>query len=344
MPKVFQRIRERLLRRNRFTSYLLYALGEIILVVAGILIALWINDWNEQRKADQAVRQALRQVRVDLRDDIKEADELFAFFLGKDSLMSLILEGKLTEADYRSDQGLYYPTATTSLELFYPETEGFQQLQSVGGDKSAPYDSLFQQLKSLYGEKQEDLNETNELILNTLRQNLEYMKRHATWLADLYRSPAKLSDASIDFFLNDPYYQNSVAEHFAMVMGNQYVGVLNYRNRAVKLYERVSEFLNIESLPLYPVNAVPDYTGTYYDAEDTLDVLVQNGAYRLRYREDTTESQTLIPFSAEHFTTNEGGFYYVERDTAEVITGFTIRYGDQRYPMERLPKEPPPND
>lgn len=52
MTKFFKRIRGRLLIENKFTRYLLYAIGEIILVVIGILIALQINNWNnlQQRK------------------------------------------------------------------------------------------------------------------------------------------------------------------------------------------------------------------------------------------------------------------------------------------------------
>lgn len=49
MIKFFRKIRQRLLTENRFSKYLLYALGEIILVVAGILIALQINNWNQDK-------------------------------------------------------------------------------------------------------------------------------------------------------------------------------------------------------------------------------------------------------------------------------------------------------
>ncbi len=52
MIKFFRRIRQRLLSENKFSKYLLYAIGEIVLVVIGILIALQINNWNEQRKAN----------------------------------------------------------------------------------------------------------------------------------------------------------------------------------------------------------------------------------------------------------------------------------------------------
>lgn len=50
MIKFFRRIRQRLLSENKFSKYLFYAFGEIVLVVIGILIALQINNWNENRK------------------------------------------------------------------------------------------------------------------------------------------------------------------------------------------------------------------------------------------------------------------------------------------------------
>lgn len=52
MIKLFRTIRQRLVTENKFSKYLIYAIGEIILVVIGILIALSINNWNENRKAN----------------------------------------------------------------------------------------------------------------------------------------------------------------------------------------------------------------------------------------------------------------------------------------------------
>jgi hypothetical protein len=50
MIKFFRSIRQQLLSENNFNKYLLYAVGEIVLVVIGILLALQINNWNESRK------------------------------------------------------------------------------------------------------------------------------------------------------------------------------------------------------------------------------------------------------------------------------------------------------
>ena len=49
MIKFFRKIRYNLIEKNRTGKYLKYAIGEIILVVIGILIALSINNWNDSR-------------------------------------------------------------------------------------------------------------------------------------------------------------------------------------------------------------------------------------------------------------------------------------------------------
>jgi len=57
MITLFRKIRKQLLTQNKLTRYLVYAVGEIFLVVIGILIALQINNWNEEKK-EQAILQA----------------------------------------------------------------------------------------------------------------------------------------------------------------------------------------------------------------------------------------------------------------------------------------------
>jgi uncharacterized protein YlxW (UPF0749 family) len=49
MLKFFRTIRKKLIEEDIVRKYLLYAIGEIMLVVIGILIALQVNNWNEER-------------------------------------------------------------------------------------------------------------------------------------------------------------------------------------------------------------------------------------------------------------------------------------------------------
>lgn len=65
MLKFFRKIRQNLLIENKFSKYLLYAIGEIILVVIGILIALAINNKNEENKNMEQEQVILKQLKAD---------------------------------------------------------------------------------------------------------------------------------------------------------------------------------------------------------------------------------------------------------------------------------------
>lgn len=69
MMRFFKRIRHKLFTENKFNRYLVYALGEIFLVVIGILLALQINNWNEQRKSNQLKTKYFKQLLDDFDRD-----------------------------------------------------------------------------------------------------------------------------------------------------------------------------------------------------------------------------------------------------------------------------------
>ena len=62
MLKFFRKIRQQLLQEGSFQKYLLYAFGEILLVMIGILLALQVNNWNETKKARVTELQALKNL------------------------------------------------------------------------------------------------------------------------------------------------------------------------------------------------------------------------------------------------------------------------------------------
>ena len=76
MIKFFRHFRQRLLSENKFSKYLVYAMGEIILVVIGILIALQINNWNESRKENILASNYRNKIINDLKTDLTNIDSL----------------------------------------------------------------------------------------------------------------------------------------------------------------------------------------------------------------------------------------------------------------------------
>ena len=75
MIPIFRKIRKKMAEDNRPLKYIRYAIGEIVLVVIGILIALQINNWNQDRK-DRAIEiQLLKNLRNSLVSDIQNQIE-----------------------------------------------------------------------------------------------------------------------------------------------------------------------------------------------------------------------------------------------------------------------------
>ena len=68
-----------MLTENKFSKYLMYAIGEIILVVIGILIALQVNNWNENRKLNLAWKTYTKSLIEDLQQDTVTLNEVIKF-------------------------------------------------------------------------------------------------------------------------------------------------------------------------------------------------------------------------------------------------------------------------
>lgn len=127
MIKFFRKIRQKLLSENKVSKYLLYAIGEIILVVIGILIALQINNWNEHRKDVFEEAVILTNLIEDLKADITGYKESISWLKSRqanvDSLLMFLNNPELPVNDaqlthwlitsgYILDYTPVYPTYT----------------------------------------------------------------------------------------------------------------------------------------------------------------------------------------------------------------------------------------
>ena len=75
MVRFFGKLRQRLLKEGKTARYLKYALGEILLVVIGILLALQVNNWNEWRIEREEEQMVLRQLRDDYQANLAQLDQ-----------------------------------------------------------------------------------------------------------------------------------------------------------------------------------------------------------------------------------------------------------------------------
>ncbi|MCK8481178.1 DUF6090 family protein [Psychroserpens algicola] len=182
MIKFFRRIRQSLLSENKFSKYLIYAVGEIILVVIGILIALQINNWNENRKLNLQEQTALNNIHRDflknkaILEDIKTSTELIM----KHGVQILNHTGSKTKPDSEDIFNSWLNELYNSTP-YYPQNGFLDDLLS-SGKLSIFKNAELRNLLSSWKPEVEILEERfstvdkNEDILNT------YIIEHGSWL------------------------------------------------------------------------------------------------------------------------------------------------------------------
>jgi hypothetical protein len=101
MIKFFRKIRQKLLTENKFSKYLLYAIGEIILVMIGILLALQVNNWNESKKDKKQEKIYLNN----LQDDLKGI--IVAYKVAMDFEKLILKQSNDIIKHYEANDGFY---------------------------------------------------------------------------------------------------------------------------------------------------------------------------------------------------------------------------------------------
>ncbi|MFH4968144.1 DUF6090 family protein [Gaetbulibacter sp. M240] len=92
MIKFFRRFRKDLIQKNKISQYLKYAIGEIILVVIGILIALQFNTWRVEKNDRHIEKILLKNIKMDLESDIQELKGVRAFKTSQNKAALRLLE------------------------------------------------------------------------------------------------------------------------------------------------------------------------------------------------------------------------------------------------------------
>lgn len=189
MINFFRKIRQKLIKNNRFSKYLLYALGEIILVVIGILIALSINNWNEDRLSRQFEIRMLTEIRNAFSDDLgicqflKERNEVK--LQGIQEMLKMVA----SEESYPDTAILkVYNKMTISYYLNYNKGP-YETIKSVGLDKISN-DSVRSGLTAIYELDLPRVEEFTNGFIDNLREDHDITAIHdALWKRTLIRLP-----------------------------------------------------------------------------------------------------------------------------------------------------------
>ena len=227
MIKFFRRIRQRLLSENRFSKYLIYAIGEIILVVIGILIAIQVSNWNDRRKELLGIEQLIDKYEDDLRITIMNANNDIGNSIEVDSLFRRVLSNKVSKADYQENPRL--ERLSTWRFTLNPALSNRNKL--IEKEEALPVKYASRILGNLrfdfvIGRELDAMN----LLRESAERNADYLNMNYTWAR---KSDSLSKDAAHDYFLTDEGYKSRLFTHWRKAMNNTAL-ICDIRTRSLR--------------------------------------------------------------------------------------------------------------
>ena len=191
MIKFFRKIRQKLLSENKFSKYLIYAIGEIILVVIGILIALQFNNRNVSRINNQKQNKTLNLIQKSLIKDTLYMS-LLINRLGKVNKSISILN---TFPAYEDSLSVHFDRIDWGINVQI-QSAAYEQLKSTGFDL-LQNDTLKEELINFY-----------ELVVNHEREliDIELVYLNQNWVRSFMLENFNYieSDSTLTSFITIP--------------------------------------------------------------------------------------------------------------------------------------------
>jgi uncharacterized protein YbgA (DUF1722 family) len=245
MIKFFRKIRYNLMEKNKTGKYFKYAIGEIVLVVIGILIALSINNWNEKRLLISNQEGIYKQVRLDLIKDTLNLEEVIDYYEKKDIRMEKVLQKQFPKIniDFPSKKedsivDIYFGDISNS---FYHtvQNKGYELIKETSHLNSIKNDTLSSRIIEFYVRNRTAILMQKQVIQNKVGENIKFFEQYS-WFVDWMKHRYN-KDAYV-YFSESEVYRKKVASFQSSSIRNYLKLIKKYNSDAKELIKIIDNY------------------------------------------------------------------------------------------------------
>ncbi|MEZ4856393.1 MAG: DUF6090 family protein [Gelidibacter sp.] len=249
MIKLFKNIRKNMLKEGKTTNYLKYAIGEIILVVIGILIALQVNNYNDSLNQNDLEQKALHNLKLDFDYNQNELNKSIEELIRIKKNSFIILNNTGSKYQTTFDMDSLIQTVAT-VPKFYPQNGFLLDLINSGKLGIIKNDMLRNKLSS-WLPALETLKDREKSAINFSDYFIKYIIKNGSWL----NSDEATSDEDISvlkfpksgFEINNNDLLKNI--EFENIIENQIVYkslLLDRHKKCLELNNEIIDLLEIE--------------------------------------------------------------------------------------------------
>lgn len=240
MIKFYRRIRQKMIIKNKFSKYLIYAIGEIVLVVIGILIALFINNKNQTYQTEKKANTLLLEVLEDLEHTILSSNTQLVVYSEKQKGFDLVIGNRLTLKDYADSKYNNLTYLTTSSLSGKIRRLAYNNLVKEINEIPKKLKPIVKELTNFYNNDNSD--KYNQIVEKQSIDNIKNRAENYKWFSPSVDNIK--NEGMINYMLNDYKYKNEVS-FYARLARSHMAYLLDDKKKAENLYLKISKFLNI---------------------------------------------------------------------------------------------------
>ena len=311
--------------------YLMYAIGEVALVIIGIMIAVWLNNLNEARTQDEKIQAILKQIQEELTLTVEDANDFIEYYRVRDSLIYLAMNDKLTREDYEDRRNIGLMFINNSYFDLVMQNDGFNNLMRKSEIMPDKYLPLVKGLKQLYINTKEPIDSFNDEIKEVVNVNIDRQLNH-DWGPDYFFNQ-KLSSDAIDYFLEDVNYRKGLFKYSVIGIGNLGQNVITARIDAIKYIREIDALLGESNNYSFDVNT-SDYElwiGQYHNEILSDTIHVKSDEAGMKWNGFDKEWVEIYPLGNSKFHFDSPAFVNFNKDEDDKIEGFTLSVMNQNY-------------
>ena len=208
---------------KRLKNYGVYAIGEIVLVVIGILIAVSINKNTEARKAEENTNKMALQIKQKLESDLDIINETRGIISEDLKIYDLYLKKNKTDAE-RLQVISQAPFLVTINVQFAPINPIMSSALENATSNNSELSQKLLEIEQYYKSMESTLKPMEKIITDELISNLRYIKDNFSWYEKLVSFSAKFTVDEYKYFGSDDYRNRVV--HMKFLYLNAYDGLL----------------------------------------------------------------------------------------------------------------------
>lgn len=238
MLKIFRKVRHQMIKNNKVTTYLLYAIGEIVLVMIGILLALQVNNWNQERTKKNELKNILKTVALDLKADTLVANGLITYYKEIDKTGKRVINGEISTENF--EECPYCLSLITVYKPFNVQTKGYNLLTNFSDNNAVDSDTLVTTITQFYPQLMGLIEDSNEFIKEEALNNIESFKQY-DWFVDW--TQGRIDEETKAYFSESEDYRKRVAANNLLSAKNHLLFVTIYKQGATKILNMINQRL-----------------------------------------------------------------------------------------------------